>query len=482
MGRLFVTIIILVAIAGVGLTLIGRNPSIVLFSITCLGYLTGLYLIRSSSRKAESARPHSLRGYYGTFVALCAGIPTFVVMLAWLFAQQSVLEIMVLQTLPPESLDGLSPAQVALLQSEIQQVAGGIVFGDPSQAVQDAAVRLSSWQDAADDLMLVVMSAVGFLGLALAATRVNVKFRARQGVESIIISLLILSSTIAIFTTVGIIGSLIFESIRFFERVPFFEFLFGLRWEPQIAIRPDQVAGLGAFGAVPVLAGTFLISFIATLVAAVIGLPAAIYLSEFASDRVRSVVKPLLEILAGVPTIVYGFFAVLVLTPALQFVFTDNFGFESSANLALSAGLAMGMMLIPFISSLSDDAIGAVPQSMRDGAIALGATRGEAVMQVLLPAALPGIVGGFLLAISRAIGETMIVVMAAGIIANLTINPLDSVTTVTVQIVTLLIGDTAFDNPKTLAAFGLGLLLFVVTLGLNVVALRIVQKYREQYD
>lgn len=481
MTRIFVSILIAVVAASIFFTLLGEWPTGVLIAVTLAGYAAGAILIRSNVSKIGT-RSHSLAGYYATYVALWAGIPTFLTLLVWLATQQSVLEYMILGTLPADALADLSKSQVDLLLSEIQQVAGGIVFGDPSQMVLDAAARYEAWSNFADNAKLFAMAAVGLLGLLFAALRVNVNFRAREGVEAIIVGLMIFCSTVAIFTTVGIIGSLIFEAIRFFERVPFFEFVFGLRWEPQIAIRPDQVAGLGAFGAIPVLAGTLLISFIAVLVAAVIGMPAAIYLSEFASDRVRSVVKPVLEILAGVPTIVYGFFAVLVLTPILQDIFTGMIGLETSANLALSAGLAMGMMLIPFISSLSDDAISAVPQAMRDGAIALGATRGETVTQVLLPAALPGIVGGFLLAISRAIGETMIVVMAAGIIANLTINPLDSVTTVTVQIVSLLIGDTAFDNPKTLAAFGLGLMLFVVTLGLNIFALRVVQKYREQYD
>ncbi|HEX9904369.1 MAG TPA: phosphate ABC transporter permease subunit PstC, partial [Propylenella sp.] len=286
---------------------------------------------------------------------------------------------------------------------------------------------------------------------------------------------------VAVLTTLGIIVSLLYEAIAFFRLVPPTEFFFGLRWEPQIAIRADQVAGAGAFGAVPVFLGTLVISFIAMLVAVPIGLFTAIYLVEYADDRVRAVVKPVMEMLAGIPTVVYGFFAVLTVAPAIREA-GGLIGVATSPNSALAAGGVMGIMIIPFISSLSDDALKAVPRAMRDGSLAMGATRAETMTRVLVPAALPGIMGGVLLALSRAIGETMIVVMAAGLIATMTVNPLDAVTTVTVQIVTLLIGDTEFDNPKTLAAFALGLVLFVVTLFLNIVALRIVQKYREQYE
>jgi phosphate transport system permease protein len=292
---------------------------------------------------------------------------------------------------------------------------------------------------------------------------------------------MIVCSVIAVLTTLGIILSLLLEAMRFFDSVSVFEFLFGLNWEPQIALRADQSVAGGAFGAIPVFAGTLLIAGIALLVAVPIGLASAVYLTEYAHSSFRAVIKPIIEILAGIPTVVYGFFAILVVAPAMR-DFGVMIGFDIAPNSAIAAGAVMGIMIIPFISSLSDDAIAAVPQAMRDGAYALGATRGETIVGVLLPAALPGIVGGVLLAASRAIGETMIVVMAAGIIANLTANPFEPVTTVTVQIVTLLIGDSEFDNPKTLAAFALGLVLFLVTLFLNVIALRVVQKYREQYE
>ena len=324
---------------------------------------------------------------------------------------------------------------------------------------------------------LVLASAGFYLSRKFIAPR----FAARQRVENIAIWVMIGASGVAILTTIGIILSLIFETLRFFQQVHIFDFLFGLHWSPQIAIREDQAANAGEFGAVPLFAGTLLITFIAMLVAVPVGLMAAVYLSEYASPRLRNFAKPTIEVLAGIPTVVYGFFAALLVAPLLRNSGAD-IGLTLSSESALAAGLVMGTMLIPFISSLSDDVINAVPQSLRDGASALGATKSETIKQVVLPAALPGIVSAILLAISRAIGETMIVVMAAGIAANLTANPFESVTTVTVQIVVLLIGDQEFDSAKTLAAFALGLVLFFITLILNVVALQIVNKYREQYD
>jgi phosphate transport system permease protein len=288
-------------------------------------------------------------------------------------------------------------------------------------------------------------------------------------------------SLVAIVTTVGIISSLVFESARFFSMVPFHEFLFGLNWEPQIPIRADQVAGAGAFGWIPVLTGTLVVTVIALAIAVPIGLASAIYLNEFATPRLRKIAKPMLEILAGIPTVVYGFFAALSVGPAIR-ALGERIGLDVASESALSAGLVMGVMIIPFVSSLSDDVINAVPQSLREGSLGLGATPSETIRRVVLPAALPGIVGAVLLAVSRAVGETMIVVMAAGLAANLTLNPLEAVTTVTVQIVTLLVGDQEFDSAKTLAAFALGLVLFLVTLALNVLALHVVRRYREQYD
>ena len=294
-------------------------------------------------------------------------------------------------------------------------------------------------------------------------------------------ALLVFSSFIAIATTIGIVLSLLFESMRFFELVPITEFLFGLEWHPQTALRADQVGSSGSFGAVPLFTGTLLISTIALLTAGPLGLFSAIYLAEYAGAKTRNAVKPLLEILAGVPTVIYGFFAALIVAPMLRDA-GGFFGVAISSESALAAGVVMGVMIIPIISSLSDDVISSVPRSLREASYSLGATQSETITRVILPAALPGIVSAFLLAASRAVGETMIVVMAAGLSANLTANPFAAVTTITVQIVGLLTGDQEFDSPKTLAAFALGLVLFTVTLALNITALRVVKKYREKYD
>jgi phosphate transport system permease protein len=326
----------------------------------------------------------------------------------------------------------------------------------------------------------LALSASVALG-ALAWSRLTTGLRARPLVETAVRLLFAASSLVAILATIGIVLSLVFEAARFFERVPATEFLFGLHWSPQTAIRADQVGSSGAFGAVPVFAGTLLITAIAMAVAVPIGLLSAVYMSEYASSRARTLLKPMLEILAGIPTVVYGYFAALSVGPLFR-TLGERVGVGIASESALAAGLVMGVMIIPFVSSLSDDVINAVPQSLREGSLGLGATPSETIRRVVLPAALPGIVGAVLLAVSRAVGETMIVVMAAGLAANLTANPFEAVTTVTVQIVTLLVGDQEFDSAKTLAAFALGLVLFVVTLVLNVIALRVVRRYREQYD
>lgn len=304
--------------------------------------------------------------------------------------------------------------------------------------------------------------------------------RASQIREYAIQGALIACSLVAIFTTIGIVASLAFEAIRFFGKIPISSFLFGLEWSPQTAIRSDQVGASGAFGVLPLLTGTLLISFIAMMVATPLGLLSAVYLAEFANTKTRNVVKPMLELLAGIPTVVYGFFAALVVAPIIRGA-GEGVGLQISSESALAAGSVMGIMLVPFISSLSDDVINAVPQALRDASYGMGATHTETVTQVVLPAATPGIIGSLLLAISRAIGETMIVVMAAGLAANLTLNPLEAVTTMTVQIVTLLTGDQEFDSAKTLAAFAIALFLLILTLCLNIVALKLVDKYKKKY-
>ena len=424
---------------------------------------------------------HSRPTYHGAFVAAWVGIPSTLLVLIWLVFQGTVVDTLLLWSLPPGTTDGLDEGQINLFVSEIKSVAAGNVFGEPTLVVQEAAERYQRWEAIARYAMVAAALSVALLGLFFASRRIAPKFRARHGAERILTGLMIACSLIAILTTLGIVLSLLFEALRFFDRVSPLEFFFGLNWEPQIPIREGQVTGGGSFGAIPVFAGTLLISLIAMAVAIPVGLYSAIYLTEYAHPKIRATIKPVLELLAGIPTVVYGFFAVLTVAPALR-EFGETIGVPIAPNSALAAGAVMGVMIIPFISSLSDDAIAAVPRAMREGSYAMGATRGETITKVLLPAALPGIMGGILLAVSRAIGETMIVVMAAGIIASLTANPLEPVTTVTVQIVTLLIGDVEFDNPKTLAAFALGLVLFVVTLALNVLALHIVRKYREQYE
>lgn len=426
-------------------------------------------------------RMHSRPAYYGLLAALWCAIPALVVFVAWQAFETSIVTGLVVAELP-EPIRSLPPSRLGLVINDIRNlVAGNIVSGQIDPALREAAARYRSLQATSHAALAVIALCVGGAGAFLVRRRIAATLRARNHVERVITWGLVLCATLAIFVTIGIVLSVLYESIRFFQAVPPTEFLFGLKWSPQMAIRADQVGSSGAFGAVPVFAGTALISAIAMLVAVPIGLMSAIYLSEYAGRRFRAVAKPLMEILAGIPTVVYGFFAALTVAPFIRNT-GSLLGLDVSSESALAAGLVMGVMIIPFVSSLSDDVINAVPQSLRDGAYGLGATKSETIRQVVIPAALPGIVGGVLLAVSRAIGETMIVVMAAGLAANLTANPLQAVTTVTVQIVTLLVGDQEFDSPKTLAAFALGLLLFVITLILNVIALHVVRKYREQYE
>lgn len=426
-------------------------------------------------------RLHSRPSYHGAYIAAWVGIPAFFLILTWLPFQNTILDALIMGMLPSDTLAGLDQGKRGLLLLEIKSVARGLIFKEPTLAVREAAETYVRWLWLARWGMFAAASLCAVTGFSLARSRLAPRFKARDKVEQVLNSLMVLCAALAILTTIGIVVSLAYESVFFFKAVPVHEFLFGLNWEPQIAIRTDQVAGIGAFGAIPVFAGTFLISIIAMAVAVPIGLLSAIYLAEYSSPQFRAITKPALEILSGVPTIVYGFFAILVISPVIR-NFGASLGLDIAPNSALAAGAVMGIMIVPFISSLSDDALKAVPLSLREGSLAMGATRAETITKVLFPAALPGILGGVLLAVSRVIGETMIVVMAAGLIANLTADPFQSVTTVTVQIVTLLIGDTAFDNPKTLAAFALGLMLFLITLVLNVIAHRVAQKYREQYE
>ena len=424
---------------------------------------------------------HSRPVYYGLLTALWCAVPAMLIFSAWNIFEGALITQLVVSDLP-EEIRSLPPDRLNLVVNDIKNlVSGNVVATKIDHNMQAAADHYRHLQSLSNTALAVVVLAVGLAATFILRQKISGRLRARNQVERIIEWILIACSTIAIFTTIGIVLSVLFEAIRFFRVIPFTDFLFGLEWSPQMAIREDQVGSSGAFGAIPVFAGTLMISAIAMFVAVPIGLMSAIYLSEYANRKFRAVVKPLMEILAGIPTVVYGFFAALIVAPLIRDA-GIGIGLDVSSESALAAGLVMGVMIIPFVSSLSDDVINAVPQDLRDGSYGLGATQSETIRKVVLPAALPGIVGGVLLAISRAIGETMIVVMAAGLAANLTANPLQTVTTVTVQIVTLLVGDQEFDSPKTLAAFALGLILFIATLMLNVIALYVVRKYREQYE
>ena len=427
---------------------------------------------------ADGRRAHSLPNYHGLFTATAVVVPMILLLAAWGPVAPRLVEHMAIASLPADLQPVDELTRDARLR-DIAAVAGGQAGADV--AIQAAGETYAAWRAAAGWGLIFVGLAAGALGGLWAYRQLGPTFRARNRFETVVRIVLIACSAVAVLTTIGIVFSVVFETLRFFARYPFWDFLFGLQWSPQTAIREDQVGSSGAFGAVPLFAGTTLIMLIAMLVAGPIGLFAAIYMAEYASPRIRAMAKPILEVLAGVPTVVFGFFAALTVAPMLR-QYGAVIGLDVASESALAAGLVMGVMIIPFVSSLSDDIINAVPQSLRDGSYGMGATKAETIKKVVLPAALPGIVSAFMLAISRAVGETMIVVMAAGLSGNLTFNPLEAVTTVTVQIKTLLVGDQEFDSAKTLSAFALGFVLFFFTLMLNIIALRVVRKYREQYD
>ena len=455
---------------------------LVLIALAVISFLMG----RSRSRLVAVSRGgvkamHSLPKHYGYMTAIWAALPAFILLVLWVAFEPTILRDMVINSLPAE-IQQLSGSRIGLYYNQLVGYANGQVDVSRVTEAQVAAADYYNSLLTTSHIMqtgLVVILAV--LGGLLALRRISPKLRARNHVENVIQWVLFICSFIAVLTTLGIVLSVLLEAMRFFETIPVTEVLFGLEWSPQVAIRLDQVGASGSFGFVPLFVGTLLISAIAMLIAVPVGLMSAIYMSEFASRRFRSVTKPVLEILAGVPTVVYGFFAALTVAPFIRDL-GESLGLSVSAESALAGGLVMGIMIVPFVMSLSDDIINAVPDSLREASLGMGATMRETIVNVLFPAALPGIVGGILLAVSRAIGETMIVVMAAGLSAKLTANPLEAVTTVTVQIVTLLTGDQEFDSPKTLAAFALGLALFFVTLTLNIIALVVVRKYREQYE
>ncbi|MEM1261875.1 MAG: phosphate ABC transporter permease subunit PstC [Pseudomonadota bacterium] len=459
-----------------------RLPTLLLI-LTALAVMA-FYLGRQRSLSVNGGRPmglHSLPSYYGYYTVMLTLLPALALMFVWLSIEGNVVAKMAMQALPADTQFETSTDQELFLNDVRNLVAGNRIAREPDNALTAVSEQFKNIFGTSRWLLAIAAIGLAVIGAMVGFRQINRDFRARTRVEALLLAMLFVASGIAVLTTLGIVLSVLVETFRFFEKISITEFLFGLQWSPQTAIRADQVGASGAFGAVPLLVGTLLITAIAMLVAVPIGLMTAIYLAEYATPRFRNFAKPLLEVLAGIPTVVYGFFAALSVAPFIRRI-GESAGLTVSSESALAAGLVMGIMIIPLVSSLSDDAISAVPRSMRDGSLGLGATRSETMRQVIVPAALPGIVGGVLLAISRAVGETMIVVMAAGLSANLTINPLQAVTTVTVQIVTLLQGDQEFDSAKTLAAFALGLMLFTMTLCLNIFGLRVVRKYREQYE
>ncbi|MBY5988781.1 phosphate ABC transporter permease subunit PstC [Roseovarius atlanticus] len=483
---------------------------LIVLGIAAVGYVLGrgraLQSVGGDNRKL-----HSLPSYYGSNVLIKVVVPAFLLMIAWLLIQPIVVGNTISGMIPDRSVD--SKGSLGLVMAEVRRTAEGldnavaqglmdedfvtnaradladvtqrlknagqIVTSEVTQPILNAAQRYRVMNATGNLMMTVAVLVLAVLGALWGLRESHGDFRARNTVEQSIRALLIGAASIAILTTVGIILSLVFNTIEFFRLYPASDFFFGTNWAPSFSGR----GGSSDLGVLPLLWGTFYISIVALAVAVPIGLFAAIYLSEYATPKVRSVAKPLLEVLAGIPTIVYGLFALLTVGPLLLKVFGDDgLGIMQAGTAVMTAGLVMGIMLIPFVSSLSDDIINAVPQSMRDGSYGLGATQSETIRQVVLPAALPGIVGAILLAASRAIGETMIVVLGAGAAARLSLNPFEAMTTVTAKIVSQLTGDADFASPEALVAFALGMTLFIITLCLNVFALYIVRKYREQYE
>lgn len=476
--------------------------SLILLALAVAGYVIGRR--KAVAQVAGDIRKlHSLPPFYGRITALLTAVPAFFLIAAWLLAQPLFLETKALSLINPAELPAGKSAE--LVMADVRRVADGlnmlaargedvapllasptalktalngagvVLETEPTVSTLAATAALRDATKTSRLAMTIAALALALAGLGFGLSRINPEYRARNATEQFAMWLLMASSLVAVLTTVGIVGSLLFESIQFFRIYPAADFFFSTDWNPQFR-------GGSSLGILPLLWGTLYVSVIALIVAVPIGLMSAIYLAEYASKATRSWVKPAIEILAGIPTIVYGLFALVTVGPLLRDYFAQPLGLGNSSSSVMTAGLVMGIMVIPFVSSLSDDIINAVPQSLRDGSLGLGATPSETIKQVVIPAALPGIVGAVLLAASRAIGETMIVVMGAGAAAKLSLDPFEAMTTVTVKIVSQLTGDTEFASPETLVAFALGLTLFCLTLALNIVALVIVRKYREQYE
>ena len=489
------------------------TPQTLIMAVALLGGI-GFFMGRHRALSSADHDPrllHSRPHYYGGFVCLMTLVPAMLSLAIWVLVQPMVVSSLAGGLVSPQSIPngsslglimsdvvrmaqaltmaaaqgvidmdalgdaGDAPAQMADILNAVGIAVGSDMTPDMVQSAMEM-VRLTAIGDWA---MTIVVGAIALIGFGYSMARMTKSFWARNAVERFILVTLISAAAIAILTTVGIVLSMVFETLRFFSLHEWTDFFFGLEWAPNFR-------GDSALSILPLLWGTLYISVVALLVAVPIGLFSAIYLAEYAAKSTRGVAKPLLEVLAGIPTIVYGLFALITFGPLLKDIFGEGgvlgVGWMGDARSVATAGIVMGIMLIPFVSSLSDDIINAVPQSMRDGSYGLGATKSETVRQVVLPAALPGIVGAILLAASRAIGETMIVVLGAGAIARFAGNPLEALTTITTRIVSQLTGDGDFNSPETIVAFALGLTLFVLTLGLNIIALYIVRKYREQYE
>ncbi|MBB4009460.1 phosphate ABC transporter permease subunit PstC [Allorhizobium taibaishanense] len=494
------------------------STSILIFiviAIAIIGYLMGSSRAVALAQGRASAL-HSRYGYHGSFVSILAAVPALLLLGVWMSVAPALIETRVRDAMPDEvkaqagatqnlnygTVNAIARGMKVMDEAELAKLKGadgptartllaeqGVpLASDPEPYMITAAESLNGMRGINDLALAVVVIAVSLAGALLGLRMIAPRFRARNRVEQAMLAALIICSSIAILTTIGIILSMLSEAVHFFQAVPAWRFFFGTVWDPRFSAAGATDTG-GQFGLIPLLLGTMYIGVVAMLFAVPVGLFAAIYMAEYASPRMRSIIKPMLEVLAGIPTIVYGFFALTSVGPFLRDISakisgiaTGDFTSFIQAQSVLTAGFVMGIMLIPYVSSLSDDIITAVPRSLRDGSLGLGATRSETVKRVILPAALPGIVGALLMTASRAIGETMIVVLAAGVAARIQFNPFEPMTTVTVKIVNQLTGDLEFTSPQTLVAFALGITLFVITLCLNIYALYIVRKYREQYE
>ena len=450
--------------------------------ILLLGFSSYYFGKKKATIIQSSQRLTALPKFYGYYLAIWCAAPALIIFSLWSVFEPTIVKNFILA----DYLDqNLTKNELQLIYTKVKALALGTYTGDINNFLDNSAGKYIQIKNMANNAKIVIVLAALILSLSYAYQSIKKNNRMREPVEIFLKWVLFTASLAAVLVTIGIVFSLLFEAIRFFQSVRIFDFIFGTHWYPAKTFvrdgQPDPELMKDAFGAVPLFAGTFFIAFIAMCVAIPVGLLSGIYLAEYATRKVRKYAKPIIEILAGIPTVVYGFFAALTVGPFVKEI-GNSLGLEVSSESALAAGAVMGVMIIPFISSLSDDVISAVPQNLRDGSYAMGATKSETIKKVIFPAALPGIVGSILLAVSRAVGETMIVVMASGLAANLTANPLESTSTITAQIVVILIGDQQFGDPKTQAAFALGISLFVVTLFLNVIALTVVKKYREKYE